>query len=309
MDVILDCIFEQVFTRLDRGCLMARYKRRQLTDYLGTVIMGSSSDDTQEGCRRAVHAALRFHQTSRQENGQICLLGKYHNVLYVAATLCFDWNLEDTSVVEQLLQDIFACEKTFEKIFAGAIIGTTATHFISGWKSDFKSREECVRALRYFLNHASKANISFDYCGESKRFVDIPMESYGRVTPLRLAVKAGCADAVALLLDYGAVISPSPLSLDTCAIQPLLHTMNDFCNERPDDCISLEFVCCLNLLLKELPMMPRLLPVPDDDAPGDPADEEKAPEFNPRMYAFVPAERSGYVFITRTLSLICLTDT
>lgn len=297
MDVILDCIFEQVFTRLDRGCLLARYKRRQLTDYLGTVIMGSSADDTQDGCRRAVHAALQYHQTSKQGNGQICLLGKYHNVLYVAATLCFDWNLEDTSVVAQLLQDIFACENTFEKLFAGAIVGTSVTHLISGWKTDFKSRQECVRALRYFLEHASKANLSFDYSGESRRLVDIPMNSFGGATPLRFAVHARQADVVALLLDYGAVISPSPLSFDTCAIQLLLHRMNDFCNERPDDNIPLEFVCCLNILLKELPMMPRLLPVPDDDAQGDPADEEKAPEFHPRMYAFVPAERSGYVFI------------
>lgn len=295
MDVILDCIFEQVFTRLDRGCLLARYKRRQLTDYLGTVIMGSSADDHQEGCRRAVKAALKFHQTSRQGNGQICLLGKYHNVLYVAATLCFDWNLEDTSIVEQLLQDIFACEKTFERLFAGAIIGTKVTHLISGWKSDFKSREECVRAVRYFLDHASKSNLSFDYSGESKRFVDVPMDSYGRVSPLRLAVQAGQADVVALLLDYGAVISPTPHSLDTCAIQPLLHKMNDFCNERPEKSIALEFVCCLNLLLKELPMLPRLLPVPDDDAQVDPEEEAKAPEFNPRIYSFVPTQLTGYL--------------
>lgn len=306
MDAILDCIFKQVFTHLDRGGLMARYKRRQLTDYLGTVIMGSSADDTQEGCRRAVHAALRLHRTSRQENGEICLLGKYHNVLYVAATLCFDQKLEDTSVVEQLLQDIFTCEKTFEKLVAGAIMGTKVTHLISGWKSDFNSRDECVRALRYFLEHASKANLSFEYSGESMRFVDIPMDSYGRATPLRVAVQAGQADVVALLLDYGAVISPSPLSFNTCAIQPLLHRMNDFCNERPDDAIALEFVCCLNLLLKELPMMPRLLPIPDDDAPVDPADEEKAPEFNPRMYSFVPPARSGYVLITTTVGLLCV---
>lgn len=306
MDTILECIFEQVLTRLDRGCLMARYKRRQLTDYLGTVIMGSSADDPQEGCRRAVNAALRLHRTSRQDNGQICLLGKYHNVLYVATTLCFEWELEDTSLVEQLLRDIFACEKTFERLFAGAIMGTKVTHLISGWKSDFQSREECVRAVRYYLEHASKVNLSFDYPGgESRRFVDIPMDSYGRVTPLRLAVQAGLSDVVALFLYYGAVISPSPLSIDTCAIQHLLHKMNNFCNERPDDSIPLEYVCCLNQLLKELPMMPRLLPVPDDDAPqAEPEDEEKAPDFHPRMYSFVQPELSGYVFITRTVSFM-----
>lgn len=295
MDVILDCIFDQVFARMDRGCLLARYKRRQLTDYLSTVIKGSSGDDTQEGCARAVRAAMRFHQTSKQQNGQICLLGKYHNVLYVAATLCFDWKLEDTSIVEELLEDIFACEKTFEKLFIGAILGTKVTHLISGWKSDFRSRDECVTALKYFLDHATKANLWFECGGDFKRFVDVPMDSYGKATPLRVAVQAGQSDAAALLLDFGAEISPVPVSLDSCALQPLLHRVNDFLMEHPEESVPLEVVCCLNLLLREVPMLPRLLPVPQD--PKDPHDPPVFLDidYNPRMYALMPPERSGFL--------------
>uniref|UniRef100_A0A1B6M6C2 Ankyrin repeat and SOCS box protein 17 n=1 Tax=Graphocephala atropunctata TaxID=36148 RepID=A0A1B6M6C2_9HEMI len=295
MDIILDCVFDQVFSRLDRGCLLARYKRRHFTDYLSTVIRGSSGEDTQEGCERAVQAALRFHRTSRQENGEICLLGKYHNVLYVAATLCYDWQLQDTPTVAQLLQDIFACERTFERLIVGAILGTKVTHLISGWKSDFRTREECILAVKYFSDHAARANLQFDCSGEPTNFVDVPMESYGRATPLRVAAQAGQADILKLLLHYGATVTPEPPSIDTCALQPLLHRMNDLCHDHPGERIAQEYIHCVNLLLRELPMLPTLLPYPEDDLPTDPMAPPESRDLHPRIYALVPPQRSGYL--------------
>lgn len=300
MDAILDCVFDQVFSKLDRGCLLARYKRRQLVDYLSTVILGSSGADKQDGCRRAVHAALRFHSTSRENNGQICLLGKYHNVLYVAATLCFEWKLEDTEIVEQLLQDIFECEKTFERLFVGAILGTKVTHLISGWKSDFRSREECIEAVKYFLEHATKVRLQFDCSGELKNFVDVPMDSYGNVTPLRVATQAGQPDVLEVLLDYGATVTPSPPDVHTCALQHLLRRMNEFYNESSGDLIAPQFVACLNLLLREVPMLPLLMADPED-GPLDPkeANEVIQPrELHPTIYSLVPVDRSGYVIVS-----------
>ncbi|KAG8257253.1 uncharacterized protein LOC124357876 [Homalodisca vitripennis] len=294
MDVILDCIFDQVFSRLDRGCLLARYKRRQFTDYLSTVIRGSAGDDTEGGCERAVQAALRFHQTSKEENGGICLLGKYHNVLYVAATLCYDWQLQDTPTVSRLLQDIFACEHTFERLFVGAILGTKVTHLISGWKSDFRTREECVLAVQYFLEHATRANLQFECTAGSRNFVDVPMESYGRATPLRVAAQAGQADVLQILLHYGATVTPQPSSIDTCALQPLLHRMNDLCHDQPEENIAKEYINCMNLLLRELPMLPTLLPYPEDDLPTDPTAPVEPRSLHPRIYALVPPQRSGY---------------
>lgn len=39
-----------------------------------------------------------------------------------------------------LTEEIYSCEKTFERLFLGALFGTTAPHFIAGWKSDFKDQ-------------------------------------------------------------------------------------------------------------------------------------------------------------------------
>lgn len=40
MDTILDVFFEKVFSKLPRGALVSRYKREELCDYFGTVIVG-----------------------------------------------------------------------------------------------------------------------------------------------------------------------------------------------------------------------------------------------------------------------------
>ncbi|XP_054263154.1 uncharacterized protein LOC128986691 [Macrosteles quadrilineatus] len=292
MDVILDAIFEHVFSKLDRGCLLARYKRRQLTDYLSTVIRGSAADDTQEGCRRAVRAAIRFHRNSKEANGKICLLGKFHNVLYVAATLCFDWKLEDSEIVAELLHDIFDCECTFERLFVGAILGTKVTHLISGWKSDFRSKEECIDAVKYFLDHSTKAGLRFQCSsGDSRKFVDVPMESYGGSTPLRVAAQAGQPGVISLLLHYGAVVTPLP-DPNTCALQLLLRRMNDFCHDRPEEPIPSEFILCLNLLLRDFPRVPQILPDPEDDP-----DLQEVREIHPRMIAMVSPEKSGLTIV------------
>lgn len=89
-------------------------------------------------------------------------MGKYHNVLYLAIKICFDWNLRDTPLIARLLTEIYACEHTFERILVGAMFGPTAPHFISGWKSDFKNRDENVKALIYFLDHATLACLAFE---------------------------------------------------------------------------------------------------------------------------------------------------
>lgn len=46
-------------------------------------------------------------------------MGKYHNLLYVAMKLAFDWSLQDNGVVAALLDELYACERTFERIFLG----------------------------------------------------------------------------------------------------------------------------------------------------------------------------------------------
>lgn len=89
------------------------------------------------------------------------MMGKYHNVLYIALKIAWDWGVKDSETVCQLLEEIHSCEGTFERIFLGAIFGTNAPHFIAGWKADFKDQEENCLALVFFLQHATRFRVTF----------------------------------------------------------------------------------------------------------------------------------------------------
>lgn len=70
-------------------------------------------------CKNFVTSALRYHNSCKTNNGDVCLMGKYHNLLYIAMKLTFDWSLQDNGVVAALLDEMYACEGTFERIFLG----------------------------------------------------------------------------------------------------------------------------------------------------------------------------------------------
>lgn len=78
----------------------------------------------QEAVGRTVCAALRYHAATRDANGNVCLKGKFHDILYVVAKLAYDWELQDSHTVTRLLRDLHACEDTFERLTVGAIVGT-----------------------------------------------------------------------------------------------------------------------------------------------------------------------------------------
>ncbi|EFN73630.1 hypothetical protein EAG_08427 [Camponotus floridanus] len=78
----------------------------------GYLTLSAENLDKQDVCERIVISALRYHNIMKMENG--CLLGKFHNVLYVAAKLCYEWDIGNNEIVSRLLNDIFYCEKTFE---------------------------------------------------------------------------------------------------------------------------------------------------------------------------------------------------
>lgn len=192
------------------------------------LVLPAENLDKQDVCERIVLSALRYHNITMMENGSVCLLGKFHNVLYVAAKLCYDWDISNNVIVSRLLNDIFYCEKTFERLFVGAIFGTRVTHFLSGWKCDFDNREENIRALVYFLDHAISGRLEYR-CESSlikRRFIDVPMESYGQVLPLRVAIQHGAPDILLIMLRYGASVesdnlAPSPIEI-------ILTKLNEF---------------------------------------------------------------------------------
>ncbi|PSN51150.1 hypothetical protein C0J52_20578 [Blattella germanica] len=259
MEAIMDSYFDNVFSKLERNGLMARYKRRKWVDYIRTVIEGcvlGEDCDKETGARCAVTAALRCHDTTRDSNGTVCLMGKFHNILYIAAKLCYDYNIQDNDIIVNLLNDMYQCERTFERLFVGAIFGTRVTYMISGWKSDFDSSEENIAALEYFLNHATKAKLEYDHSsdGNKTRFLDIPMESYGRAQPVRVAAQFSNNVLLLLLLRFGANVKIN-YDLDETTVEPPLKHLNALCKSNaPLDQLTGP-VACLKILLRAIPTM------------------------------------------------------
>lgn len=255
MEVLIDCYFDKLFSELERSCLASRYKRRELVEYFSDVINSCAEAENLEKedvCERIVLSALRYHNITMMENGYVCLLGKFHNVLYIAVKLCFDWNLCNTEIVSRLLNDIFYCEKTFERIFVGAIFGIRVTHFLSGWKSDFEDREENLRALAYFLDHATIARLEYR-CESSqtkRRFIDVPMESYGQAQPLRVAVQNSAPDILLVMLRYGASIDCDQVAPSPLEILLTKFTEYDVQDGQTEIAYPEHLLSCLRLLLR-----------------------------------------------------------
>ncbi|XP_011873063.1 PREDICTED: uncharacterized protein LOC105564905 [Vollenhovia emeryi] len=255
MEVLIDCYFDRLFSEMERSCLASRYKRRELVNYFTDVINSCAEAenlDKQDVCERIVLSALRYHNITMMENGSVCLLGKFHNVLYVAAKLCYDWSVSNNAIVCRLLNDIFYCEKTFERLLVGAIFGTRVTHFLSGWKCDFDDREENIRALVYFLDHATSGRLEYR-CESSpikRRFIDVSMESYGQVLPLRVAIQHGAPDILLIMLRHGASVesdelAPSPMEM-------ILTKLAEFeaHPDREEAVYPEHLLACLKLLLR-----------------------------------------------------------
>ncbi|CAG9129938.1 unnamed protein product [Plutella xylostella] len=249
MDSFMEYYFDEVFNNLQRDCLSERYKRRELVQYFSTVIAGCAkghnlSDNVT--CRHFVRATLRYHNSCKTKNGDVCLMGKYHNLLYISMKLAFDWSLQDNGTVASLLDELYACEKTFERIFLGAIFGTSAPHFLAGWKSDFADKEENIHALVFFLDHATNANLEYTDGINTYRFIDVPLESCGKASPVRVVIQMGAAEMLMILLRFGARITIE--SASTHPIETILDRLNEYNRKYP-----YELVSCLKLIMRAVP--------------------------------------------------------
>ncbi|XP_034253084.1 uncharacterized protein LOC117652349 [Thrips palmi] len=270
MDTILDVFFEKVFSKLPRGALVSRYKREELCDYFGTVIVGCVGAEqvtAQEAVGRTVCAALRYHAATRDANGNVCLKGKFHDILYVVAKLAYDWELQDSHTVTRLLRDLHACEDTFERLTVGAIVGTRVSHLLSGWKSEFADREENLQALEYFLRHADGQRLVFQAkqgpgLGKQakdrpRRFADVAMRACGGLTAAAMALDVAKVDTLLLLLRHGATIQfPDRESVDDARATPVdvvLGKLLDFRERFPGEPFPEETLACLRVLLRVVP--------------------------------------------------------
>ncbi|XP_018574521.1 uncharacterized protein LOC108913449 [Anoplophora glabripennis] len=249
MEYFLRCYFEH-FDALPRSSLHDRRKRKSMVDYISTLIEACSAVETdiQETCRLAVLTIIRYHEEKRGSNGTVCMMGKYHNILYVSVKICYDWQLKDVEIVSTLLETIYNCEKTFERILIGAIFGNKAPHFIAGWKCDFDTQEENLRAVVYFIDKANAAGLElpFSVDGEEKllRFIDLPIENCGKASPLRVCVQLGLPDKLSILLRFGARVHSSDKE-ESNVFDHILSRLLEFNHVYPYNLVS-----CLQLLLR-----------------------------------------------------------
>ncbi|XP_037922004.1 uncharacterized protein LOC119658603 isoform X3 [Hermetia illucens] len=254
MEYIFDCFFEDTFLKIKRSGLHDRHSRRDVIDHLNAVIGGCSDGQNvrpDEVARLAVLSAIKYHRENKQENGEICLMGKYHNILYIALRICWEWGVRDSAVVNVLLEEIYSCEKTFERLFLGALFGPNAPHFIAGWRSDFRDQDENTRALVYFIDHATTLGLEFQVTvnkfepSKMIKFIDVPIESCGKSSPLRVALQATAPDLLMILLRYGA--DPAPPDGGSCPVIALLDKLME--KERR---YTYQLVSCLQILLRNI---------------------------------------------------------
>ncbi|XP_039495918.1 uncharacterized protein LOC120454579 isoform X1 [Drosophila santomea] len=257
MDYIFECFFEDTFEQISRNGLQDRQSRRDVLDHLSSIIKGCSggqNSQTDEVAAIAVTAAMRYHRLAKEQNGQVCLMGKYHNILYIGLRTCWDWGVRDSEVVVKLLVAIYECEKTYERIFLGALFGPHAPHFIAGWRSDFQDQHENVRAMVYFLKHATREQLTLPVWiprfeqERQLRFIDVPIESCGKSSPLRIALQANAPELLLILLRYGA--APQPPDGGASVIIALLDKLIEDGRNY-----SFELVMCLKILLRNVAMI------------------------------------------------------
>lgn len=129
---------------------------------------------------------------------------------------------------------------------SGAIFGTSAPYFLAGWKSDFTDKEENVHALVFFLDHATNANLEYKENDRFYRFIDVPLESCGQASPVRVVIQMGAAEMLMILLRFGARITSDKVS--TNPIESILDRLNEYNGVYP-----YELVTCLKLAMRAVP--------------------------------------------------------
>ncbi|XP_076274026.1 SOCS domain-containing protein stops, partial [Rhynchophorus ferrugineus] len=252
MEHFLDCYLDG-FKEAPRNTLHDARTRKEMVEYISTMINGCATaedGDTNASCVIAIDTLIRYHRRAKLSNGNVCMMGKNHNILYVGLRLCYIWQVKKSGLVAELLNEIYFCEYTFERILIGAIFGTKAPHYFAGWKSDFDNQEDNFRGLIYFLDKANRSKMLFPFHWNGilhyYRFIDLPIESCGKASILRLSVQFGLADKVLILIRFGALLSTE--TEEAGCLEHILNRLVEFNHRYPYNMVS-----CLQVLLRATP--------------------------------------------------------
>lgn len=107
-------------------------------------------------------------------------------------------------------------------------------------------KEENVHALVFYLDHATNANLEYNENGKTYRFIDVPLESCGHASPVRVVIQMGASEMLMILLRFGARIMADMAS--TNPIESILDRLNEYNRKYP-----YELVSCLKLALRAVP--------------------------------------------------------
>lgn len=201
-----------------RDCLSSRRRREELAEAFTTMV--ETEEDQPVAASDLLTAALDYHAASLADNGGVCRLGKYHNILYVAAAVAVQHEVTDSAAVARLLATLHACEGGLDRLVAPAVLGPRVSRLLSSWRPDDDTPEQARLRLVFFLNHARTARLSLPQpAGPPLTLLLSPLPTLQGATPLYAAVQAGDEEAVLLLLQHGApsttggVMCPLLLSL------------------------------------------------------------------------------------------------
>ena len=245
-----------------------RTQRRQAAAAADRLI--ALSADPQQAAGDVTAALIGYHDDAQRSNGGVCRLGRYHQLLAVAAVVAFRWRLDDTPLVCRLLLAVASCEGTLERLLAGAIFGPRVTYLVSGSKADLDNRSECLQSADFLLRHAAKSHLRITVNHDparrrgwerTYRAVDLPLLSYESVPPLHAAVAQQVPDAVLVLLRLGARLEFLPITAARWSDSrhcPLFHVCHQLNGEAEAHVLTgrpynQDAVMCLRLLLRAGP--------------------------------------------------------
>lgn len=107
-------------------------------------------------------------------------------------------------------------------------------------------KEENVHALVFFLDHATNANLEFHNGHKTYRFIDVPLESCGHASPVRVVIQMGASEMLMILLRFGARVTSEKAS--TNPAESILDRLREYNRKYP-----YELVSCLKLILRAVP--------------------------------------------------------
>lgn len=96
------------------------------------------------------------------------------------------------------------------------------------------------------MDHATNANLEYTEDDVTYRFIDVPLESCGKASPVRVVIQLGAAEMLMILLRFGARVTSDITS--TNPVESVLDRLNEYNRKYP-----YELVTCLKLILRAVP--------------------------------------------------------